>query len=54
MAAAHAGGREEEEGSDALGELKSQKDLCRSCCLVRMVRVEPREQSREVGGLKCV
>lgn len=27
MAAAHAGGREEEEGSDARGELKSQKDV---------------------------
>lgn len=27
MAAAHAGGREEEEGSDACGELKSQKDV---------------------------
>lgn len=27
VAAAHAGGREEEEGSDARGELKSQKDV---------------------------
>lgn len=53
MAAAHAGGREEEEGSDARGELKSQKDVA-GCCLVRMVRVEPHEQSREVGSLKCV
>lgn len=27
MAAAHVGGREEEESSDARGELKSQKDV---------------------------
>lgn len=41
-------------GFDAHGELKSQKDVCWSCCLVRNVRVDPCEQSREVRNLKCV
>lgn len=44
MAAAHPGGREKEEGSDARGEVKPQKDMCWSCCLVRMVKMETSEQ----------